>query len=264
MTGVVIPTLNTRPLMLKIALDSIPTVGTHIAISSPLSKDELLSKNHFLHESIHRVDQFILQPELGTLGSKINHALNALPDECTYMTWIGDDDLLATDCIDSSIEYLDRNLDCVMTFGNCCYIDSEGRIIGTNRSGTFARKTLGFGPQLIPQPGAIWRRSAFNFVGGLNPDLNFAFDLDLFIKLNQIGSIHYIPKTVSFFRWHSNSLSVNHRMNSAVEASRVRRSHYRGFIRVLSPPWELLVIAATWMAGKFLGVFLSFKHQPNP
>jgi GT2 family glycosyltransferase len=246
--------------MLKNALDSIPTVGTHIAISSPWSKSELLSNNQFLHESIHRVDQFILQPESGSLGSKINHALDSLPDVCIYMTWIGDDDLLATDCIDSSIEYLDRNPDCVMTFGNCCYIDSEGRTIGTNRSGTFARKTLGLGPQLIPQPGAIWRRSAFDFVGGLNPNLNFAFDLDLFIRLNQIGSIHYIPKTVSYFRWHSNSLSVNHRMNSAIEASKVRRLHYRGFMRVLSPPWELLVIAATWMAGKFLSAVLSSKH----
>jgi hypothetical protein len=89
-------------------------------------------------------------------------------------------------------------------------------------------------------------------VGGLSPQFDLAFDFDLFLKLKQIGELHYIGKTLAQFRWHPDSLSVKRRWVSVSEASRVRRKHYKGVMRIVWPLWEPWVMVATWLAGKLV------------
>ena len=109
---------------------------------------------------------------------------------------------------------------------------------------------LRFGPDLIPQPGALFRRSTFNAVGGLKTNLGWAFDFDLFLRFSKAGKLHYISQTLALFRWHPESLSVEHRKSSVAEASQVRVSHLPAFLRTISFIWEYPVQQATLIAGK--------------
>jgi hypothetical protein len=139
-----------------------------------------------------------------------------------------------------------------MTFGACDYIDSDGGLVWENRSGGWAVPLLRFGPDLIPQPGALFLRSTFNLVGGLKTNLGWAFDFDLFIRFSKVGKLHFINQTLAQFRWHPESLSVEHRKRSVEEASQVRVSHLPTFLRALSFIWEYPVRQATLIAGKLL------------
>jgi hypothetical protein len=137
-----------------------------------------------------------------------------------------------------------------MVFGSCDYIDPAGKVIWKNKSGQWAVPLLRFGPDLIPQPGALFRRSAFNKAGMLKSKYDWAFDFDLFIELSKLGKLKFVDQTLAQFRWHPESLSVEFRKKSVTEASKVRFSHLPKVLQPISLLWEYPVRQATLMAGK--------------
>jgi hypothetical protein len=109
-----------------------------------------------------------------------------------------------------------------------------------------------FGPQLVPQPGALFRREAFHSIGGLNVSYQAAFDLDLFIRFSKTKRMKYIPNLLASFRWHENSISVGDRRKSVWEASQIRQQNFPRPIRFFSPIWEILVRSLIVIAGRLI------------
>jgi GT2 family glycosyltransferase len=242
--GIVVPTLGERPDYLEQCLKSIRTAGqAHILLvaPSPLDTSNL--------QATGLVDSVVTDTGSG-LPAAINLGIESLPESVEYVNWLGDDDLLKPGSLSSSTNFLDQKQEVVMVFGACDYIDSHGEIVWENRSGQWAVPLLRFGPDLIPQPGALFRRSIFKAVGGLKTNLGWAFDFDLFIRFSKAGKLHYLNQTLAQFRWHPESLSVEHRKKSVAEASQVRVSHLPVFLRALSFIWEYPVRQATLIAGK--------------
>lgn len=193
------------------------------------------------------------------LAKKLDLLLRELSVECDIIGWLGDDDLLSEGSIAQSVAAFEKDSAVVMTYGGCDYIDAKGDVIFTNQSGEWASKILRFGPQLIPQPGSLMRRAAFEKTRGLSNEFALAFDFDLFLQLKNQGKFSYLNQTLAQFRWHPNSLSVKRRMRSATEASRVRRRHYNGLANLIWWLWEPFVILATWAAGKLVTLRTSRK-----
>jgi hypothetical protein len=254
--GILIPTIFSRPEYIHLAAASIRSAGNaHLSLACPKPTGEKVQLLNQLRVA-HAIDEVKIEDRDHSLSEKINAALNTLPSSCEYIGWLGDDDLLIPGALDEAARYLDNHSECVMVYGGVDYIDKNGRVIFTNRGSSSYARLLSFGPQLVPQPGALWRRDAFERVGGLSPEFDLAFDFDLFLKLKQIGELHYIGKTLAQFRWHPDSLSVKRRWVSVSEASRVRRKHYKGVMRIVWPLWEPWVMVATWLAGKLVSLRL--------
>ena len=250
--GLVVPTMFTRLDYLARTIRSIKQEPTsYLLVTSPLpfSDAETLLKRFGV---VHLIDGYLVENPALTLPEKITAAMSQLPNSCKNIGWLGDDDILIPGGLASAARVLNEHPDVVMVFGRCDYITPEGGILFTNRSSQFAARLFKFGPQLIPQPGALWRRSAFEEVGGLSNDFDMAFDFDLFLKLSKIGKLKHVDQTLAQFRWHPDSLTVKRRWRSVTEASRVRRKHYSGLMRYLWPLWEPCVIFATWAAGKLV------------
>jgi GT2 family glycosyltransferase len=195
------------------------------------------------------IDQLVEDPESGLSGA-INKGISELPTEIEYVNWLGDDDLLAPESLTRAAQILDREPNTVLVFGSCSYIDPASKVIWTNKSGQWASTLLHFGPDLIPQPGSLFRRSAFEKVGGLDTSYAWAMDFDLLLKLKKLGRLKFINYTLSSFRWHPESLSVEHRVMSVEEASRVRMSHLPAVARPIAWLWEYPVKKATLVAGR--------------
>ena len=193
------------------------------------------------------------------LAKKLDLLLRELSVDCDIIGWLGDDDLLTEGSIAQSVAAFEKDSAVVMTYGGCDYIDANGDVIFTNQSGEWASKILRFGPQLIPQPGSLMRRAAFEKTRGLSNEFALAFDFDLFLQLKNQGKFSYLNQTLAQFRWHPHSLSVKRRMRSATEASRVRRRHYNGLANLIWWLWEPFVILATWAAGKLVTLRTSRK-----
>lgn len=241
--GIVVPTLGTRPDFLKQNLQSIRAAGeAFVALVAPANFEfePLLASG--------LIDKFIEDPNTG-LANAINIGFSELPSEIEFMNWLGDDDLLTAGSLHKTTKALSEDLKAAFVFGACDYIDGENRRIWVNKSGQWAVPLLRFGPDLIPQPGALFRRSAFEKVGQLSSDFGWAFDFDLFIRLSRIGKGIYLPETLAAFRWHPDSLSVGSRKKSVAEASQVRKSHLPSALRRISFIWEWPVIQVTLLAG---------------
>lgn len=241
--AIIIPTLGTRDEFLIQCLRSIRASGSaHICIVSP----DLDRVVNFREQGL--MDQHVQDDSEG-LPAAINKAVRALPDHIEFINWLGDDDLLKNSALSTMQSCLQMNPHVGMVFGRCDYIDELGNKIWKNSSGQWASSILTFGPCLVPQPGALFRRQVFNLVKGLNQDLCWAFDLDLFIRIKKVSNLKFVPIDVASFRWHPDSLSVGMRKGSVNEASMVRRAHLSPLLRPLTFIWESPVKRATYIAG---------------
>ena len=244
--GVVVPTIGQRPQYIESTLRSIREAGNTFVVI--VGREDFNGK---VFADSGLVDLYI-DEDGPSLPGKINQGFRALPKDIEYITWVGDDDLLSPDSLVKAVNVLERPDKPVLVFGHCQYIDSEGKDVLVKRTGSWAVPLLRFGPQLIPQPSAVFRRDAFKKVGGLSLQYEFAFDFDLFIKLTKLGKSVFVDSITSSHRWHATSLTYSRRWDSVREASEVRVTNLSLVAKLLSPIWELPVVITTYLAGTFL------------
>ncbi|MFM2019687.1 MAG: hypothetical protein RL718_268 [Actinomycetota bacterium] len=250
--GIVIPTAFNRPEYLPFAYESIVSQCGDLEVELIVACPE--GKLREVRAALPAECRVIAESKERGLAKKLDALLKETSPDCDFLAWLGDDDILLPGSLAAATQALSARPLASMAFGGCDYIDAKGNVLFTNRNGIWAAKILNFGPQLIPQPGSVMRRTAFMATGGLSNEFELAFDFDLFLKLKKQGSFVFVDQTLAQFRWHPTSLSVKRRMRSALEASRVRRKHYEGFARFAWWAWEPAVIVATWGAGKLVSL----------
>lgn len=246
-TAVVVPTLGTRPEYIEQCLASLRAAGhPYILIVAPATFDASALVAAGLAD--RKVD------EVGrSLPAAIDQGFAALPPEVEYIAWLGDDDLLRPGALEVATAFLDSHPKTSAVFGRCDYIDESGAVLWTNKSGPWAVPLQRVGPNLIPQPGSLFRRSSYAKTTGLRTDFGWAFDLDIFLQLGRVGRLSYLAQTLAAFRWHADSLSVGQREHSVREASAIRREYLPAWVRPLSELWERPVRWATHRAGDLVG-----------
>jgi len=158
--------------------------------------------------------------------------------------WLADDDELTDGSLNATWTALRAVPDRVMVYGNVIYVDAAGDQIAASGLGQLAPRLMGYGPNLLPQPGSLALTEAVRSVGGFDDDLKYAPDLDLFLRLKSIGKIVHIDRLVARYTWHPDALTVKNRLASLREAEAVRRRYRRGLGRVLGYPadWATRVI----------------------
>lgn len=240
---IVVPTLGTRPGFLAQSLDSIATqsVPTDIVlVAPPANADVVRLAEHYGATVV---------PDPGSLPKAINAGVAAAGPQHAYVNWLGDDDLLEPGSLAATVGALDADPHAVLAFGACRYIDESGRQLWVSQAGPWATRILKWGPDLIPQPGMLVRRSAWDRAGGVDESMRFAFDLDLLLKIQRLGSFVDVGRIVSSFRWHADSLTVGDRTTSLEESETARRRALSPTARRLAWLWERPVRLATRLAA---------------
>lgn len=230
-TGIVVPTLGTRSEFLRQSLASIRSAGNaiiHVVAPESAQLESSLNPDSY--------DALITDPGTG-LSAAIDSGLRSFPPSVLYINWLGDDDLLAEGSLDHALDILAGDPNIALVYGGCQYVDGDGKSLWLNKSGSYAKYLMRFGPQLIPQPGSLMRRDKYEQIGGLNHELKWAFDLDLFLRISHAGKLQFTPRTLAKFRWHDGSLSVGGRSGSVSEASAIRKA---------SLPHQLLRVSEFW------------------
>lgn len=239
--GIVIPTLGDRPEYLADCLASVRAAGAfHIAVvASEHARLSLMAEGIDPH-------QWVDDPG-GGAATAINVGIAQLPEAITAVGWIGDDDLLEPGTALGLQSLLTPDVAAV--FGACRYIDGQGSELFINRSSRFAPALMRFGPNLLPQPGSLISRAAWEAAGGLDESLRWTFDLDLFIRLRRHGRLRHTDQVVASFRWHPGSLTAGARRGSVDEASRVRLHHMAPALRMVARSWEPAMRRLILVAG---------------
>jgi GT2 family glycosyltransferase len=248
--GIVVPTLGTRPDYLGECVSSIRSAGeAHIAIVRPLTAT-------IAPEVLELVDVVLDDPGTG-LAAAINTGIRSLPDTVRFASWLGDDDRLVDGTLPLVVNELERT-GAAAVFGQCRYIDGDGRLLWLNKSGRWASPLMLCGPQLVPQPGSLFNRGDFEAIGGLDENRKWAFDLEMFLQLRRRpGGLRFLSTPLAEFRWHEGSLSVGGRVGSVTEASEIRRHHLKPPLRQLSAIWEPALRRLILWAGERMNRRLS-------
>ena len=242
------PTMGTRPEFLLQSLTSIRLAGhavIHIVTPESAQLATVLDPNSY--------DALVVDPGMG-LSAAIDAGLQSFSPNVEYINWLGDDDLLTEGSLDHALSVLSGNPGIALVYGGCEYIDGDGKSLWLNKSGSYAKYLMRCGPQLIPQPGSLMRRDAFEKIGGLDHQYKWAFDLDLFIRLSRIGKLQFTPRTLAKFRWHQDSLSVGGRNGSVVEASEIRMNSLPSPLKAFSPLWETPIRKVILRTGEKLSL----------
>jgi len=189
-------------------------------------------------------------PDPGSLPAAINLGAQGAQSSHEFINWLNDDDLLEPGSLSVTTQALDADPGAVVAFGACRYIDPSGQELWVSRAGKWAPRILGWGPDLIPQPGMLVRTAAWKRVGGLDEAYRLAFDLDLLLKLKKIGRLVEVDAIVSSFRWHPDSLTVGDRRTNIAESERAKRAALTPTQRKVAWLWESPVRWATHLAAR--------------
>jgi len=243
---IVIPTLGQRVDYLRQTLESIRNqqVEADITVVTPVSAT---AARALAHEYAAEV---IDDP--GSLPAAINLGVAQAGMQYRYVNWLGDDDLLTDQSLEYTVGALRVNPRSVVAYGYCRYIDPQGKELWVSQAGKWADRILAWGPDLIPQPGMLVRKEAWDLVGGVDESLSHAFDLDLLLKLKNQGEFTPVDHVVSCFRWHPESLTVSDRSKSLNESEEIKRRYLSPRQDKLKWLWEKPVRAATRIAAQRL------------
>ncbi len=150
----------------------------------------------------------LLSRENRGLVATLNEGLELARGE--FVARMDADDLSLPRRFEQQIAFMDANPEVVCLGGYYDLIDWRGRLLTTmtpptDHTGIENEMLAGHTP--ICHPSAMVRREALSRVGNYDPEMMLAEDLDLWLRLGEIGAMANLPVSIVRYRLHDHSLS---------------------------------------------------------
>jgi glycosyltransferase involved in cell wall biosynthesis len=123
--------------------------------------------------------------------------------------WLNSDDTYEPNAISEAVEFLQKNQEVGMVYGDANFINAEDKIIGNFNAKQTNYEKLRTGFVHIPQQASFWRATLWQKVEPLDTSIYFAMDYDLWLRLSKISKIVYYPKLWANFRLHGDAKSIS-------------------------------------------------------
>jgi glycosyltransferase involved in cell wall biosynthesis len=142
--------------------------------------------------------------------------------------WLGADDLYLPGAVRTGVEALMARPEIDVVYGEGNWIDEHDAVIRRYPTLPFNPKDLEW-DCFICQPASFMRASAYRRCG-LDPDVNFSFDYDLWIRMAKAGiRFQMIPQYLAGSRMHQGAKTINERRTVFDASMALLRRHY-GYI----------------------------------
>ncbi len=154
--------------------------------------------------------RWVSEPDRGQIDA-INKGLRAATGD--VVAWLNSDDLLLPGALARVAQAFTSNPNTEWIHGRCEIVDERGAPLRSwiSRYKHFRARRHSFANLLtenyISQMTAFWRRSVHDQIGYLDPELDLAFDYDLFLRLARRGPPVYLEEPLACFRWYRSSKS---------------------------------------------------------
>ncbi|MBK3519932.1 glycosyltransferase family 2 protein [Carboxylicivirga marina] len=123
------------------------------------------------------------------------------------INWLNSDDELYPGTLHLIAAYYLKNSDKHVFYGDRTIVDRDGRIIGINEGPSFKRSEAKFILK-IPQETTFFTKELYYKVGGLNNELHYTMDVDLWYRFLELSDFVHIPYFLGAYREHNLSKSV--------------------------------------------------------
>jgi glycosyltransferase involved in cell wall biosynthesis len=163
---------------------------------------------------------FVSEPDAGQ-SDALNCAIARATGE--WIVWLNADDVLAPGVLAAA----DAGADIV--YGDFDYIDEHGALLRQFRPGPeLTRERLLADGCYLFSGAALFRRSLFERHGGLDVNLRYTMDYELYLRVAPHVRATYVPRTLGAFRVHGHSKTQGLTWPIFVETARLRR-RYGGY-----------------------------------
>jgi glycosyltransferase involved in cell wall biosynthesis len=236
--GIVIPSLNQGQFISR-TLESVlaqegPSVQV-VVVDGGSSDSTMAVVDTFRRAAPDQVS-VIAEPDEGQ-SDAINKGMAVV--EGSVVSWLNADDALLPGALAAVVTAFAEHRGAAAVYGNVIYVDENGHRLYELREQEFDVDDLLWGPCYVPQPATFIARWAWNAAGGVRPDLHYAMDLDLWLRVAGLGTIHRVDRPFAEFRVHNASKSVAGSKASRREAMAIRREHGAGRLGRRPHPGEV-------------------------
>lgn len=121
--------------------------------------------------------------------------------------YLSSDDILYPGAISKLVEILNGDDSIVCTFPDADLIDRHSRVVKKNVCRPFDLGELIVRQECYIGPGALFKRAAFDSVGGWKPELKLAPDREFWIRLAAHGRFELCHDVLAGYRIHPHSIS---------------------------------------------------------
>jgi len=120
------------------------------------------------------------------------------------------DDISHPERFEKQIRYLAEHPECVLVGSRVLLIDPDGMPImemGDRMVHEEIDEGLSWGGAFVFHPAIAMRKSAVQQIGGYRAEYEYADDLDLFLRLAEVGRLTNLPDVLVRYRQHTSSMS---------------------------------------------------------
>jgi glycosyltransferase involved in cell wall biosynthesis len=199
--------------------------------SSPTSRSREIAQNYS--------DRLLLRVfercDLQSWQSKTNFGVQV--SESSHICWLGVDDVWLPGRAAAVRSWIEAAPQAALHLGPGMIIDKSGRKLGVwqcpLRANSEIESTLVTERLLVQNfvaaPAPVFRKDAWLACGGLDEDLWYAADWDIWLKLAALGPVHYHGVVTIGFRIHGGSLTVTGSRDARDFANQMRSVFERHF-----------------------------------
>lgn len=151
----------------------------------------------------------------------INRGISRTDSE--VVTWLNADDYYQPRALETALRTFSDGV--VAVYGDCEIVNQSGALLYHAQSHGADRMSLVHECNPIPQPATFFSRRAFLQVGGLDANLHYCMDYELWIKLAGLGELRYVPHLFAAFRLHEKSKTCSRQWRFHLEHAKVARRY---------------------------------------
>lgn len=116
--------------------------------------------------------------------------------------FVSDDDPLLPGAISALVEVFQANPDVVVVYPDWDVIDGEGRHVRHIDTFEYSYRDMLRYHHTYPGPGALFRRSVLERIGGLDESMRIVSDYDFWLRAGLLGPFRRCPRTLARYRQH--------------------------------------------------------------
>ena len=165
-------------------------------------------------------------------ANAVNVGLRAAKGEYSLVV-SADDPLISSELFDEALRIFQSDQSVVAVYPDWNMIDENSNVLSQVRTIEYSREALIEHFVCIPGPGALFRTSVANKIGGRNVILKFGSDYDFWMRLSQFGEFRRIPRALAQWRNHANSTSIS---NKGFEMAKERIFVIENFLDLFPQP----------------------------
>jgi glycosyltransferase involved in cell wall biosynthesis len=203
-----------------------------------------------------RISAWISEPDRGYADAVAKGFAMA---DSKYQCWIACGDLLLPGALNLARSVLEQT-GADMIYGDDFYIDEHSKLIQiTNGQIDHLGEMMLYGGWTPLQDACFWKTDLYNQIGGMNHEIRYAADYDLFLRMAIQGRCFYTPHVFSAFRRHEGQTSERYR--EAYKKEKLAAA-YAAKSLISKKPISVWTEAFYWLYPKFRARITAMNIKP--